>query len=51
MARKYGQEKNGTIRIDIRKNIPVAAGLAGGSGNAGAVIHALNRPVESGAFS
>lgn len=30
------------IHIDIRKRIPVAAGLAGGSGNAAAVIHALN---------
>ena len=32
----------GTIRISIRKRIPVAAGLAGGSGNAAAVLHALN---------
>ena len=30
------------IRIFIEKHIPVAAGLAGGSGNAAAVIHALN---------
>ena len=43
MAQKYGFRKNGIIRIDIKKNIPVAAGLAGGSSNAGAVIHALNR--------
>ncbi len=43
MAQKYGGSQNGTIRIDIKKNIPVAAGLAGGSSNAGAVIHALNR--------
>ena len=43
MAQKYGQKKNGTIRIDIKKNIPVAARLAGGSVNAGAVIHALNK--------
>lgn len=32
----------GTIHIDINKKIPVAAGLAGGSGNAAAVLHALN---------
>ncbi len=43
MAQKYGGRKNGIIRIDIKKNIPVAAGLAGGSSNAGAVIHALNK--------
>ncbi len=43
MAQKYGRGKNGTIRIDIKKNIPVAAGLAGGSSNAGAVIHGINR--------
>lgn len=43
MADRYGQHRNGTIRIDIKKNIPVAAGLAGGSSNAAAVIHGLNR--------
>ncbi len=32
----------GRIRIDIRKMIPVGAGLAGGSGNAAAVLLALN---------
>lgn len=32
----------GIIKISIRKRIPVAAGLAGGSGNAAAVLHALN---------
>ncbi len=32
----------GKIAIEIEKNIPVAAGLAGGSGNGAAVIHALN---------
>ncbi len=31
------------IKIKINKNIPVAAGLAGGSGNAGAVLLALNK--------
>lgn len=35
-------DKAGTIKISIRKRIPVAAGLAGGSGNAAAVLHALN---------
>ncbi len=31
------------INIDIKKNIPVAAGLAGGSADCAAVLHALNR--------
>ena len=31
------------ISISIRKRIPVAAGLAGGSGNAAATLHAVNR--------
>ena len=31
-----------TICVFIEKHIPIAAGLAGGSGNAAAVIHALN---------
>jgi len=43
MAEKYGSDKSGTIRIDIKKRIPVAAGLAGGSSNAAAVFHALNK--------
>lgn len=30
------------VNIYIEKNIPVAAGLAGGSGNGGAVLHGLN---------
>ncbi|KUO50718.1 MAG: hypothetical protein APF76_15585 [Desulfitibacter sp. BRH_c19] len=33
---------NGGARIKIRKNIPVAAGLAGGSSNAAAVLHGIN---------
>ena len=33
----------GTVRIHIDKRIPVAAGLAGGSGNGAAVIIGLNR--------
>ena len=32
----------GRILIDIKKRIPVAGGLAGGSGNGAAVLHALN---------
>lgn len=32
----------GTLDINIRKRIPVAAGLAGGSGNGAAVLHGLN---------
>ncbi len=42
MAELYGRGRQGKIRIDIKKRIPVAAGLAGGSGNGAAVIHALN---------
>lgn len=33
----------GTLRIDIKKRIPVAAGLAGGSSNGAAVLHGINR--------
>lgn len=36
-------EKRGNLSIEIEKRVPVAAGLAGGSGNAAAVIIALNR--------
>lgn len=43
MTEKFGGGKAGTIRIDIKKRIPVAAGLAGGSSNAAAVFHALNK--------
>lgn len=35
--------KKGLVTIDIKKRIPVAAGLAGGSGNGAAVLIALNR--------
>jgi 4-diphosphocytidyl-2-C-methyl-D-erythritol kinase len=36
------------LLIEIKKNIPVAAGLAGGSGNAAAVIVAANRLLGTG---
>lgn len=42
MYEQYGDGRTGYLRIDIKKRIPVAAGLAGGSGNGAAVIHALN---------
>lgn len=41
--RYFDGHQGGLIRIDIKKRIPVAAGLAGGSGNAAAVILGLNR--------
>ena len=37
-----GEASAGTLDINIRKRIPVAAGLAGGSGNGAAVLHGLN---------
>jgi len=40
---QYGEKlPGGVLMIDILKRIPVAAGLAGGSGNGAAVIHGLN---------
>lgn len=42
MAEKF-PKKMGKITIKISKNIPVAAGLAGGSGNGAAVLHGLNK--------
>ena len=42
MYELYGQDRKGTVRIDIKKRIPVAAGMAGGSGNGAAVLHAIN---------
>ncbi len=42
MAERFGHGHEGLVRIFIKKRIPVGAGLAGGSGNAAAVIHALN---------
>ena len=43
MIDRFGEGRRGRIRIDIRKRIPVAAGLAGGSSNCAAVIHGINR--------
>lgn len=40
MKSKFG--KSGHVQILIEKNIPVAAGLAGGSANGAAVLHGLN---------
>ena len=37
-----GKAPAGTLDINIKKRIPVAAGLAGGSGNGAAVLHGLN---------
>ena len=42
MQERYMPNLKGTVKIDIRKDIPVAAGLAGGSGNGAAVVLALN---------
>lgn len=43
MIDRFGAGKAGTVRIDIKKRIPVAAGLAGGSSNGAAVLHAINK--------
>lgn len=42
LAMSEGREISGTVNITIKKRIPVAAGLAGGSSNSAAVILALN---------
>lgn len=42
MQERYMPDIKGTVKIDIRKDIPVAAGLAGGSGNGAAVVLGLN---------
>lgn len=43
MVAKYGEKvPGGRIEIKVFKRIPVAAGLAGGSGNGAAVLHGLN---------
>lgn len=43
MAETYGRDRRGRIEIEIEKQIPIAAGLAGGSANGAAVLHAMNR--------
>jgi 4-diphosphocytidyl-2-C-methyl-D-erythritol kinase len=43
MVRRYGGGRSGRIMIHIDKRIPVAAGLAGGSANCAAVLHAMNK--------
>lgn len=43
MSEKFGASRSGTIRIDIKKRLPVAAGLAGGSSNGAAVLHGINQ--------
>ena len=43
MAETFRRGESGKILIEIDKKIPVAAGLAGGSANAAAVLHGLNR--------
>lgn len=40
---KTGEPRLGKLRIDIKKRIPVAAGLAGGSSNAAAVLHGIRK--------
>ena len=41
-------EISGGVRITLRKHIPVAAGLAGGSSNAAAVLFGMNRMFRLG---
>ena len=46
MEERYGRQAgvgSGQLSVSIVKNIPVAAGLAGGSGNGAAVLIGLNR--------
>ncbi|MBE6827234.1 MAG: 4-(cytidine 5'-diphospho)-2-C-methyl-D-erythritol kinase [Ruminococcaceae bacterium] len=43
-----GIAPDGGVEIEIEKNIPMAAGLAGGSADAAAVIYALNSLYETG---
>ena len=42
MYKLKGEKRSGRLKIYIKKRIPVAAGLAGGSGNGAAVLHGLN---------
>lgn len=41
-------ERDVGVSIEIKKNIPVAAGLGGGSGNAAAVLAGLNKMLDLG---
>lgn len=41
MCKNFKPQEEGQVIININKKIPVAAGLAGGSANAAAVIHGL----------
>ncbi|MEG0156835.1 MAG: 4-(cytidine 5'-diphospho)-2-C-methyl-D-erythritol kinase [Anaerovoracaceae bacterium] len=43
MIKEFAEDRRGELRIDIKKRIPVAAGLAGGSGNAAAVLLGINQ--------
>ena len=42
MKELHGGDVSGRLEMNIKKRIPVAAGLAGGSGNGAAVLHGLN---------
>lgn len=46
--RFHGKQGGGRLEIYLEKHIPVSAGLAGGSGNAAAVMTALNRIWKTG---
>ena len=43
MAERFGDMRRGVLRIDIKKRIPVAAGLAGGSSNGAVVLHGIRK--------
>lgn len=43
MARQLKEMPRGKLKINIKKHIPVSAGLGGGSGNGAAVMIGLNR--------